>query len=121
MGLPYDASNVLLFYSLSGSLPLHHNFSVDLVDQVRQWALYASDVVPHPPEETLTAFWIGINDTGDTLQNTTVRLLDVRLTGYEFNAFLRPSARLQSFLAARDEVPVRCCGMYRPIIPRRMT
>ncbi|TBU52323.1 hypothetical protein BD310DRAFT_940487 [Dichomitus squalens] len=53
-------------------LPLHHNFSVDLVDQVRQWALYAADVVPHPPEKTLTAFWIGINDTGDTLRNTTL-------------------------------------------------
>ena len=77
MGLSYDASNVPLYYSLSVSLPLHHNFSVDLVDQVRQWALYASDVVPHPPEETLTAFWIGINDTGDTLQNTTVRYYDL--------------------------------------------
>ena len=121
MGLSYDASNVPLYYSLSVSLPLHHNFSVDLVDQVRQWALYASDVVPHPPEETLTAFWIGINDTGDTLQNTTVRPFDVRLAGYEFNALLRLSARLQSFLAARDAVSVRCCGMYRPLILRRMT
>ncbi|KAI0775535.1 hypothetical protein BD413DRAFT_491390 [Trametes elegans] len=48
-------------------LPLHHNFTVDLVDEVEQWAAYASHVVPHPAEETLVAWWIGINDTGDTL------------------------------------------------------
>ncbi|RPD53876.1 hypothetical protein L226DRAFT_548395 [Lentinus tigrinus ALCF2SS1-7] len=53
-------------------IPLHHNFSVDLVDQVREWALFASDVIPHPAEETITAFWIGINDTGDTLNNSTL-------------------------------------------------
>ncbi|KAI0671001.1 hypothetical protein C8Q78DRAFT_830395 [Trametes maxima] len=48
-------------------LPLHHNFTVDLVDEVKQWVAYASDIVPHPPAETLVAWWIGINDTGDTL------------------------------------------------------
>ncbi|CDO75423.1 Carbohydrate Esterase Family 16 protein [Trametes cinnabarina] len=53
-------------------LPLHHNFTVDLVDEVKQWAAYASDVVPHPPAETLVAWWIGINDTGDTLNNKTI-------------------------------------------------
>ena len=45
---------------------MHHNFSVDLVDQVREWAAYGSDVVPHPPNETMTAFWIGINDIGNS-------------------------------------------------------
>ncbi len=58
--------------TISIRIPLHHNFSVDLVDQVREWALYGSDVIPHPAEETITAFWIGINDTGDTLNNSTV-------------------------------------------------
>ncbi|KAH9889870.1 hypothetical protein C8Q73DRAFT_142326 [Cubamyces lactineus] len=53
-------------------LPLHHNFTVDLVDEVKQWVQYASDVVPHPPAETLVAWWIGINDTGDTLNNQTI-------------------------------------------------
>ncbi|KAI0350372.1 hypothetical protein OH77DRAFT_1431110 [Trametes cingulata] len=50
-------------------LPLHHNFTVDLVDEVKQWVAYASDVVPHPPAESLVAWWIGINDTGDTLNS----------------------------------------------------
>ncbi|KAI8986232.1 hypothetical protein BD414DRAFT_488049 [Trametes punicea] len=53
-------------------LPLHHNFTVDLVDEVKQWVVYASDVLPHPPAETLVAWWIGINDTGDTLNNRTI-------------------------------------------------
>lgn len=48
-------------------LPLHHNFTVDLVDEVKQWVQFASHVVPHPAAETLVAWWIGINDTGDTL------------------------------------------------------
>ncbi|ETW81017.1 hypothetical protein HETIRDRAFT_240452, partial [Heterobasidion irregulare TC 32-1] len=47
-------------------LPLHHNFTVDLVDQVNQWAQYASDVIPHKPNKsTMTFWWIGINDTND--------------------------------------------------------
>ncbi|TFY68387.1 hypothetical protein EVG20_g3574 [Dentipellis fragilis] len=49
-------------------LPLHHNFTVDLVGQVHQWAHYASSVLPRTPASaTLTAWWIGINDTGDVL------------------------------------------------------
>ncbi|KAM5545787.1 hypothetical protein V8D89_000825 [Ganoderma adspersum] len=78
-GKPSDcAPHQLWNFAFSGAdvdkalIPLHHNFSVDLVDQVQEWASYGSDVVPHPPEETLTAFWIGINDTGDTLHNTTL-------------------------------------------------
>ncbi|KDQ62303.1 carbohydrate esterase family 16 protein [Jaapia argillacea MUCL 33604] len=53
-------------------LPLHHNFSVQLVDQVKQWSDYAADYIPHPPGETMTAWWIGINDTGDSLGNQTI-------------------------------------------------
>ncbi|KAH9940139.1 uncharacterized protein BXZ73DRAFT_99136 [Epithele typhae] len=78
-GRPADCSPHQLWnFAFSGAdvekslIPLHHNFSVDLVDQVREWATYGSDVVPHPANETLTAFWIGINDTGDTLVNTTL-------------------------------------------------
>ncbi|KAI0738350.1 hypothetical protein C8Q80DRAFT_1208463 [Daedaleopsis nitida] len=53
-------------------LPLHHEWCVDLVDQVNEWTQYGFDVIPHPPGETLTTFWIGINDTGDTVHNTTL-------------------------------------------------
>ena len=58
---------------ISGELlPLHQDFIVPLVDQVKQWEKYAADVLPHPADESLVAWWIGINDTGDTLQNATV-------------------------------------------------
>jgi hypothetical protein len=50
-------------------LPLHHNFTVPLIDQVKQYITYASYVLPHPKGRTLTAWWIGINDTGDTIGN----------------------------------------------------
>ncbi|KAH9846362.1 hypothetical protein C2E23DRAFT_582601 [Lenzites betulinus] len=73
-GKPADCSPHQLWnFAFAGAdvdqalLPLHHNFTIDLVDEVNQWAAYASDVVPHPPAETLVAWWIGINDTGDTL------------------------------------------------------
>ena len=58
---------------LNTRLPLHHPFTLPLVDQVRQWAINAADVVPHPVGETLTTWWIGINDTGDTVGNASVR------------------------------------------------
>ncbi|TFK40833.1 hypothetical protein BDQ12DRAFT_648133 [Crucibulum laeve] len=59
-------------------LPLHHDFTVPLVDQVNQWVQFASKVISHPVGQTLTTWWIGINDTGDTVTNTTIT---------DFNAF----------------------------------
>ncbi|KAL5519854.1 hypothetical protein ACEPAG_1514 [Sanghuangporus baumii] len=53
-------------------LPLHHPFTVPLVDQVKQWAMYAANFLPHPNTHTFTAWWIGINDTGDSTGNTTI-------------------------------------------------
>lgn len=46
-----------------------------LVDQVQQWAANAASVVPHPAGATLATWWIGINDTGDTVGNASVRHL----------------------------------------------
>jgi len=60
---------------LPDRLPLHHEFTISLVDQVNQWVTSGSRVIPHPPDETLTTWWIGINDTGDSNRNTTVRVL----------------------------------------------
>ncbi|KAJ7175928.1 hypothetical protein C8R46DRAFT_1161030 [Mycena filopes] len=77
-GLPSRCSKQLWNFAFAGSdidsalLPLHHNFTVPLVDQVNQWLTYASKVIPHPTAETLTAWWIGINDTGDTLGNASI-------------------------------------------------
>ncbi|KAI1793726.1 hypothetical protein LXA43DRAFT_1000201 [Ganoderma leucocontextum] len=102
-GKPSDcAPHQLWNFAFSGAdvdkalIPLHHNFSVDL------WASYASDVVPHPPEETLTVFWIGINDTGDTLHNTTL----------DFKAFWE--LEMQSLFGAvvRTETPTSAAFIY---------
>ncbi|KAJ7016644.1 hypothetical protein C8F04DRAFT_503417 [Mycena alexandri] len=77
-GLPSRCSKQLWDFAFAGSdingalLPLHHNFTVPLVDQVNQWVTYASKIIPHPVAETLTAWWIGINDTGDTLNNASI-------------------------------------------------
>ncbi|KAF5369352.1 hypothetical protein D9758_002760 [Tetrapyrgos nigripes] len=53
-------------------LPRHHNETISLVEQVQQWASFASSVIPHPSGETMAAWWIGINDTGDTLSNSSI-------------------------------------------------
>ncbi|KAJ7819405.1 hypothetical protein B0H14DRAFT_2836751 [Mycena olivaceomarginata] len=77
-GSPANCAKQLWNFAFAGSdidaalLPLHHNFTVPLVDQVNQWVTYASKVIPHPTGETLTAWWIGINDTGDTIGNASI-------------------------------------------------
>ncbi|KAF9452975.1 carbohydrate esterase family 16 protein [Macrolepiota fuliginosa MF-IS2] len=77
-GSPLNCPRQLWDFAFAGAdidgdlLPLHHNFTIPLVDQVTQWVDYGSDVVPHPPGETLTVWWIGINDTGDTNHNSTI-------------------------------------------------
>ncbi|KAH8114740.1 hypothetical protein DFH11DRAFT_1508678 [Phellopilus nigrolimitatus] len=78
-GRPLDCSPRQLWdFAFAGAdvdgnlLPLHHPFTVPLVDQVKQWATYASDFLPHPSARTLTAWWTGINDTGDSLNNATI-------------------------------------------------
>ncbi|CAA7271332.1 unnamed protein product [Cyclocybe aegerita] len=53
-------------------LPLHHDYTVPLVDQLKQWSTYAADSIPHSPGQTLAAWWIGINDTGDAVNNATI-------------------------------------------------
>ncbi|KAF7422404.1 hypothetical protein PC9H_010560 [Pleurotus ostreatus] len=77
-GRPSECSTQLWDFAFAGAdidgslLPLHHDFTVPLTDQVKQWLNFASKVLPRPPAETLTAWWIGINDTGDTLNNATI-------------------------------------------------
>jgi phospholipase/lecithinase/hemolysin len=50
------------------STPLHHNFTVSLVNQITQFKEYGhSTLSQHLPEQdTLIAIWIGINDVGDS-------------------------------------------------------
>jgi hypothetical protein len=51
-------------------LPQHHNWSVQLVNQTAEFLRYAEPtlrgVVGVTPEKTVVAFWIGINDIGDS-------------------------------------------------------
>jgi len=83
-GRPSACNRQLWDFAFAGSdidgslLPLHHTFTTPLVNQVQQWVQFAADVIPHPSGETLTTWWIGINDTGDTLNNATI---------LDFNAF----------------------------------
>ncbi|KAF9077718.1 hypothetical protein BDP27DRAFT_1499370 [Rhodocollybia butyracea] len=77
-GKPSDCEKQLWNFAFAGSdisaalLPRHHDFTTSLVEQVGQWVTFASDVLPHPENETLTFWWIGINDTGDTLNNASI-------------------------------------------------
>lgn len=50
-------------------LPLHHNWSVQLVNQTDQFLRYGEPAlrgIHLDPEATLVALWIGINDIGDS-------------------------------------------------------
>ena len=71
------------------------------MDQVRQWATYAKRYIPHPPRKTLTAWWIGINDTGDTLKNATVKL---RLIDALYGVNKCSDYGLCGFLGAGDDI-----------------
>lgn len=100
-------------------LPLHHNFTVDLVDEVKQWVQFASHVVPHPAAETLVAWWIGINDTGDTLNRNvraTSRSPITRLCMY----LPAHGDRIQGLLGARDAIPLWRCRTSQPTHARRL-
>ncbi|CAG8306829.1 unnamed protein product [Penicillium salamii] len=48
--------------------PLHHNFTVSLVDQVNQFKQYGHPALKHTikTQSTLVAIWIGINDINDS-------------------------------------------------------
>ncbi|KZV89687.1 hypothetical protein EXIGLDRAFT_617870, partial [Exidia glandulosa HHB12029] len=51
-------------------LPRHHDFTLSLTGQVAQYLAYAKGVIPRTKKErTMVAWWIGINDTGDTISS----------------------------------------------------
>lgn len=58
---------MLTFWHLS-STPLHHNFTVSLVNQIAQFKEYGHTTISHilPATDSLIAIWIGINDVGDS-------------------------------------------------------
>jgi len=48
------------------SLPLHHNYTVPLVDAISQWDTFARDIIPVDTSTAIVAVWIGINDISDS-------------------------------------------------------
>ncbi|KAF9476538.1 hypothetical protein BDN70DRAFT_914472 [Pholiota conissans] len=91
-GLPSKCKKQLWDFSFAGAdidaniLPRHSSDIIPLVDQVKQWISFAADIIPHPHGKTLTTWWIGINDTGDTVTNATITDFDafwnVEMTSY---------------------------------------
>ncbi|KAF2140477.1 carbohydrate esterase family 16 protein [Aplosporella prunicola CBS 121167] len=78
-GLPVECPGTKLWdFAFAGSdismeyLPLHHNYTVPLVDQVKQWDRYARQPLNLTSKDTLVAFWIGINDINDSAKFTNV-------------------------------------------------
>ncbi|CBF70544.1 SGNH/GDSL hydrolase family protein [Aspergillus nidulans FGSC A4] len=70
-------------------IPLHHPYTISLVNQIRQFTIYGHLVLTsssqHPshkatlsaapildPASTLTAIWIGINDINDSAKNSSI-------------------------------------------------
>ncbi|QRV93945.1 carbohydrate esterase family 16 protein [Ceratobasidium sp. AG-Ba] len=72
-GLPAKCPRTLWNFAFAGAdidpgiLTLHHNYTIDLAEQVAQWEQAHKDkLLQVPSKSSLAAFFIGINDTGDT-------------------------------------------------------
>ncbi|RAH74351.1 SGNH/GDSL hydrolase family protein [Aspergillus aculeatinus CBS 121060] len=71
---PMDCERQLWDFAFAGSdisvayTPLHHNYTVSLVNQVTQFTTYGQPVLSRhiSAPQTLVAIWIGINDIGDS-------------------------------------------------------
>ncbi|KAH7092719.1 hypothetical protein BKA62DRAFT_74533 [Auriculariales sp. MPI-PUGE-AT-0066] len=78
-GSPFLCKKQLWDFAFAGAdidanlLPLHHDYTISLVRQVEQFLTYAVPVLPKQrSEKTLIAWWIGINDTNDVINNKTI-------------------------------------------------
>ncbi|KAK6354642.1 hypothetical protein TWF696_003782 [Orbilia brochopaga] len=71
-GRPSDCAIPLWNFAFAGAdvtsalLTPHHDYSVQLVDQVAHYLASADSVINLPRESTLVAIWIGINDVNDS-------------------------------------------------------
>lgn len=52
------------------STPLHHSYTVSLVNQILQWSKYALPILKPNLSKALVAVWIGINDISDSAKYT---------------------------------------------------
>ncbi|CUA66737.1 ABC transporter G family member 9 [Rhizoctonia solani] len=72
-GLPAKCPRTLWNFAFAGAdidpaiLALHHDYTVDMTEQVDQWVqAWKNKLLKAPTKSSLAAFFIGINDTGDT-------------------------------------------------------
>ncbi|KAH8833889.1 hypothetical protein DL96DRAFT_1456245 [Flagelloscypha sp. PMI_526] len=85
-GKPSKCKKQLWNFAFAGSdidgnlLPLHHDYTIPLIDQVQQYLDYAYKYLPKKASETLVMWFIGINDTNDSANNKTIT---------DFDAFYR--------------------------------
>jgi phospholipase/lecithinase/hemolysin len=67
--LPLCIHGICLLTGIN-STPLHHNFTIPLVNQTKQFLTYAQPVLSKQKSfnlnQALVAIWIGINDIGDS-------------------------------------------------------
>jgi hypothetical protein len=83
------------------SLTLHHNYTVDLTEQVGQWEQANKErLLKAPARSSLAAFFIGINDTGDTKGWNNVSCFDLFL-GWGVNPGVFSDHRLDCILEHR--------------------
>ncbi|CAE6438245.1 unnamed protein product [Rhizoctonia solani] len=71
-GLPDKCPRKLWNFAFAGAdidpalLTLHHNYTIDMTEQVDQWVqAWKGKLLKAPTKSSLAAFFIGINDTGD--------------------------------------------------------
>ncbi|KAF3919169.1 hypothetical protein ABW21_db0209658 [Orbilia brochopaga] len=82
-GRPDDCDIPLWNFAFAGAdvtgalLTPHHNYSVQLVDQVAHYLASADSVINLPRESTLVALWIGINDVNDSYKWKNVTFTDL--------------------------------------------
>ncbi|CDS12816.1 hypothetical protein LRAMOSA05000 [Lichtheimia ramosa] len=75
-GLPQTCHPHLYNFAYGGAdidptaITKHDQYTKSFVEQIDQWKVSVNDYVPWKPSNTLAAFWIGINDVGDTWEWT---------------------------------------------------
>jgi hypothetical protein len=93
------------------SLTLHHDYTVDLTEQVDQWVqAWRDKLLAVPATSSMAAFFIGINDTGDTKGWKNVSGISL----FKFNELIARNVdhRLDSVLEYRDGFVLWGRGKY---------
>ncbi|ORZ02419.1 hypothetical protein BCR43DRAFT_430848, partial [Syncephalastrum racemosum] len=81
-GLPQHCHPKLYNLAFAGAdidpakITKHHDFTVSFVEQVEQFVDFVNPRIKWDPKSTLGAFWIGINDVGDTVKWTNISYSD---------------------------------------------